>query len=89
MAGRIAYTKERQAQLAALVVIEYGTVRDPAVGWMPAIWINGKRQIVDSRGFDKDTAIAMALRDAKEEASRYRGDWDVRTLMKDTSRGRR
>lgn len=51
----------------------------PNSGWLPAIWVNGRRR-GDSwacTGYDRDEALVLAEKDAREEAARFVGDWTI------------
>lgn len=48
-------------------------------GWAPDVRVNGRIAIspYHHAGLDRDEALAMALAEANDEASRYVGDWTV------------
>lgn len=57
-------------------------------GWMPVYDHIGKqRGSTYGKGYDLETALAMAKADAEDEASRYIGDWDVVVAQKPGSPG--
>lgn len=57
-------------------------------GWMPVYEHNGKqRGSTYGKGYDLETALAMARADAEQQASRYVGDWDVVVGQKPGSPG--
>jgi len=64
------------------VVIEYAAAengRGRGYGWLPAVWVNGKRcgDRWARDGLSKEDALTAALHDAKGEAARYVGDWSI------------
>ena len=86
---RITTTKRKRnpkrASTHTPIAIEWGTIElkdnGERIGWLPMVWVDG-RKIMNSwaaRGFDKAKAEQLAKREAKDEASRYVGDWDVST----------
>lgn len=57
-------------------------------GWIPMITVNGREHWNWQRtGMDRRKAVAAANAWAKEEASRYIGDWSV--VVKDRTRAPR
>ena len=64
-----------------IIRIEYDAIDNADTrrgGFMPVVWINGHRR-GDSygRGYDHDKAVAIAHAEAREEAARYIGDWQI------------
>lgn len=63
------------------VKIEYGTVKNlfQNHGHLPVIWVNDRRigSTYASEGHDESDALTLAESDARAEAARYVGDWDV------------
>ena len=57
--------------------------KDARGDWMP-VYTDGGKQRGDTygRGYDLDTALALAKETAEERASRYVGDWDVVVAQK-------
>ena len=56
-------------------------------GFLPMIVVNG-REHWNWRGKGYDRDVAAALAEAKEEAARYAGDWNI-IIENRTTRGRR
>jgi len=64
------------------ITIVFGAVPNKYLlkgGYLPVIWINGRRQgdTYSSIGYDLDEAIELAETYAREEAEHYVGDWSV------------
>lgn len=63
------------------VKIEYGCRPNaaPVGGFLPALWINGRSSGSTYSGttYDVAEALALAERQASEEAARYIGDWII------------
>jgi hypothetical protein len=71
-----------EAQTDGVITIRYGTRRHGA-GWLPAVVVNGRERIDWGRGHDKATALSLAHAQAREEAARYVGDWDISVTMEE------
>jgi hypothetical protein len=64
------------------IAIQYGVRSADAGGWLPVMVRNGKEHWSWRRtGYAQGTALAMAYADARDEASRYSGDWNVSVEM--------
>lgn len=61
--------------------IEYGCRPNasPCGGYLPAMWVNGRAMGSTWSGttYEEEEALALAKREALEEAARYVGDWSV------------
>jgi hypothetical protein len=68
--------------VAVTLLVEYGAVRNRNArkgGWLPQVWVNGRerRDVWATRSHDLDDAREMAEALARDEASRYVGDWRI------------
>lgn len=67
--------------LDGTILIEFADVPNgrEGHGWIPALWINGRRvgSTYWPEGGDSDWAYDAAELRAKAEAARYVGDWNV------------
>ncbi len=71
------------------ILIEYDAVRNAreGCGWIPMLWINGKRtgSTYYEQGVDRETAVDVAEVKAHEESTRYVGDWELTIRQRNKS----